>query len=154
MPRTLAREPERDPAELVLTQLRIRESLRAVLEHEAKKNQISLNREIVRRLEESIEAGARLDLSSIRDDMMTAWLRFRDRFLGLELEEEILRAIEAGDLEAARSQVGLLRRKQTEAHRRKAASVTALARANLAAAGSLNVGATVQQPAGAKEAGE
>lgn len=145
----LAREPERDPAELVLTQLRIRESLRAVLEHEAKKNQTSLNKEIVRRLEESLEAGARLDLSSIRDDMLTNWLRFEGRFLELELEEGILTAIESGDLEAARSQVGLLRRKQTEARRRRGAIT-----ATLAPAASMSADLTVLRRAGTKEAGE
>ena len=53
-----------------------------------------------------------MDLSVIRDEMMTIWLRVKDRFLALELEEGILAAIEQGDLEAARAGVRLLRKKQ------------------------------------------
>ena len=75
----------RNPTETVLTQLRIREALRSVLEREAKKNQHPLNREIVRRLEDSVESDAMLDLSVIRDEMTTIWLRVKDRFLALEL---------------------------------------------------------------------
>ena len=111
----------RNPAETVLTQLRIREALRSVLEREAKKNQHSLNREIVRRLEDSVEGGATLDLSVIRDEMTTIWLRVKDRFLALELEEGILAAIEQGDLDAARAGVRLLRQKQAEVARWKTA---------------------------------
>jgi hypothetical protein len=111
----------RDSAETVLTQLRIRESLRSVLEQEAKKNAVSLNREIVRRLEESIEHAAKLDLSAIRDDMMTAWLRFGDRFLARELEEGTIAAIEKGDYEAARSHIMMLGRLDKVSARRKAA---------------------------------
>ena len=113
--------PTRDPAETVLTQLRIRELLRRVLEQEAKKNAVSLNREIVRRLEESIERAAKLDLGAIRDDMMTAWLRFGSRFLQLELEEGTIAAIENGDFEAARSHIMMLRKNQEAEARRKAA---------------------------------
>jgi hypothetical protein len=45
-------------SDLVSPNLRIREELRAKLEHEARTNQISINKEITKRLEKSFENDA------------------------------------------------------------------------------------------------
>jgi hypothetical protein len=108
---------ERKPEELVITNLRLRESLRRALEREAEQHQVSLNKEIINRLEDSLEAGDKLKLSVIAYDMMMAWLRFGDRFLALELEGGIKQAIKNGDLDAARSQLLALEKTQEGARR-------------------------------------
>jgi hypothetical protein len=112
---------ERKPEQTVITNLRIKEALRRQLEREADEHQISLNKEIINRLEDSLEAGAKLELRDIANDMMTNWMRFGKRYLILGLEEDILTAIEDGDLEAARSLVRALRREQEGEARRRAA---------------------------------
>jgi hypothetical protein len=111
---------ERKPEELVITNLRIRESLRRALEREAEQHQISLNKEIINRLEDSLEVGDKLKLSDIANDMTMNWMRFGDRFLALELEEGIKQAIKNGDLDAARSQLLALEKTQEGARRRSA----------------------------------
>jgi hypothetical protein len=111
---------ERKPEELVITNLRIRESLRRALEREAEQHQVSLNKEIINRLEDSVEAGDKLNLSRIAYEMMMNWLRFADRFLALELEEGIKEAIKNGDLDAARSQLLALEKTHEGARRRAA----------------------------------
>jgi hypothetical protein len=113
--------PARNPDEFVVTNLRLRESVRAALETEAKRNGTSLNREMVRRLEDSMEAGAKLQLSTIASDLTVNWLRFGERFLALELEEGMLKAIEDGDLASARAQVFALRQRQEAAARQRTA---------------------------------
>jgi hypothetical protein len=84
---------ERKPTDTVITNLRIKESLRLALEREADKNGVSLNREMSRRLEKSIEGEDNLALNVVGDrlhaicnDMEMKWLRYRERFLERELE--------------------------------------------------------------------
>ena len=88
---------ERKPEELVITNLRIRESLRRALEREAEQHQVSLNKEIINRLEDSLEAGDKLELRAIRADMETIWMRYSEWFSAHELEEGILTALEQRD---------------------------------------------------------
>jgi hypothetical protein len=113
--------PARKLSETVVTNVRIKESLRRALEREAEQHQLSLNKEIINRLEDSLEAGDKLELSWIRADMEINWLRFGERFLALELEEGILTAIEEGDWETARKRVYALRKSQEAAARQRTA---------------------------------
>ena len=114
---------ERKPEELVITNLRIRESLRRALEREAEQHQLSLNKEIINRLEDSLEAGARLEFSTIHADMETAWLRYSEWFTAHELEEGILTALEQRDFELARQRAIALRKTQEAAARRRTAKM-------------------------------
>jgi len=116
--------PARKSAETVITNLRLKESLRAALEHEAKKNDVSLSREMVKRLEQSLESGAKIDLNAIRDelgsiqnDMQLTWLRYAQRFLALELEQEIIPALMRRDFETAYTCAIALKKKQAAAAR-------------------------------------
>ena len=113
----------RKPAETVVTNLQIKESLRSALEREADKNQVSLNREMTRRLEESLENADKLVLHRIRDDMEIIWLRYSERFLELELEQGILTALEQRDYETARRRAITLRKTQANAARQQAAKI-------------------------------
>jgi hypothetical protein len=110
----------RKPAETVVTNLRIKEWLRHALEREAEKHRVSLNREMERRLEDSLQADTERDLAAINADMETNWLRFGERFLVRELEEGILTALEARDYELARKHAIALRRTQADAARKRA----------------------------------
>jgi hypothetical protein len=115
---------DRKPEETVVTNLRIRESLRRELERAAEQHRLSLNKEIINRLEDSLEASTRQstieNISSVANDLLVNWLRFGDRFLALEFEEGIKQAIRNGDLDAARSQLHALE-KTLEGTRRRAA---------------------------------
>jgi hypothetical protein len=107
----------RNPAETVVTNLRIKEALRRALEREAEKHQVSLNKEMVWRLEKSFDDADKLTLHQIVQDLQINWLRFNERFLELEIEEGILTAIDQGDLEAARMAVNALRTARANAAR-------------------------------------
>jgi hypothetical protein len=126
-----ARKPAeaRELAETVVTNLRIKESLRRALELEAQKNQVSLSREMVRRLEESLQSGAKFDLAALTDvrkqmervgdDLLATWLRVKGRFQAREHEEAILQAVEDNDLETAREHALVLRKLQEAAVRKQ-----------------------------------
>jgi Arc-like DNA binding domain len=80
----------RKPADIAHVNLRIREHLRRKLEAEAKRHQVSLNSEVMQRLEASFEDKARNDFTTIAQDislrmtdldqltreMEIAWARF------------------------------------------------------------------------------
>jgi hypothetical protein len=83
----------RKPLDIANINLRIRESLRAKLEREAKKNRTSLNNEIRLRLEDSLEGGAARDLDDIATNMKAVWARYGERFLRLSLEDELAEAL-------------------------------------------------------------
>jgi hypothetical protein len=119
------REP-RKPTQTVVTNLRIREGLRRALELEAQKNEISLSREMVARLEASLTNGAmaslttiRTDLEVLRDEMLVIWLKFKGRILTREHEEGVIAAVEEGDLEGARDHALALRRLQEATARQR-----------------------------------
>jgi hypothetical protein len=63
------------PGDIVQPNLRIREDLRQRLEREARKNQRSLNKEMIRRLERSFEADTVRSLEDIVADLTKALRR-------------------------------------------------------------------------------
>jgi hypothetical protein len=67
----------RKPYTWVQTNLRIKEALRRQIEAAAKKHQVSFNREVIQRLEDSLEIKARKSLVAIAADMEHSWSRFR-----------------------------------------------------------------------------
>jgi hypothetical protein len=83
----------RRPNETVQTNLRIKEALRRKLEREAKRHGISFNKEVMLRIEGSFETGANRDLTEIAEDLKANWLRFGERFLLLDLEEQLAEAL-------------------------------------------------------------
>jgi hypothetical protein len=116
----------RRPTQTVVTNLRIREGLRRALELEAEKNEISLSREMVARLEASLTNGAmaslvaiRNDMEGLRDEMLVIWLKFKGRILAREHEEGVIAAVEDGDLEGARDHALALRRLQEATARQR-----------------------------------
>jgi hypothetical protein len=123
-------EPRR-PTQTIVTNLRIKEGLRRALEIEAEKNETSLSREMVARLEASLLNNAKLDLVSLasiradleglRDEMLAIWLRFKGRIQTREHEDAIITAVEEGDFETARDHVAALRRVQEIAARQRTA---------------------------------
>jgi hypothetical protein len=62
---------------IVQVGLRLRESLRRKLEAAAKEHQVSFNREITARLQDSLEAKTRQSLADIAADMERNWSRMR-----------------------------------------------------------------------------
>jgi hypothetical protein len=107
----------RQPQETVSVTLRIRERLRARLEHEAQRHRFSLNNEIRIRLEDSFERrDAVRSLSDVVDDLQINWARFSARFLRLDLEQQLAEAItQTNDLEKIRTLARLwLRHREQE----------------------------------------
>ena len=83
----------RRPNETVQTNLRIKEGLRRTLEREAQNHGVSFNKEILLRIEASFDSSARRDLDTIAEDMRTSWLRFGERLLLLDLEDQLAEAL-------------------------------------------------------------
>jgi hypothetical protein len=105
----------RQPHEIANINLRIRETLRARLEREAKRHQFSLNNEIRIRLEDSFNRDATRVLDDIANDMQINWLRYSNRFLLLDLGEQLSNAVAAGDMPKAESLARLwLRHREQE----------------------------------------
>ncbi len=57
--------------------LRIREAVRQRVAREAKKNQVSINREMARRIEQSFEIGAIKSIEDVAADLASTWARVR-----------------------------------------------------------------------------
>ena len=68
----------RKPDSWVQVNLRIKEELRLKLEREAKQHQVSFNRELITRLQDSLDTKARQSLEGIAADMERSWSRFRE----------------------------------------------------------------------------
>jgi len=101
----MPRRPD-DPVSLVL---RIRERLRARIEHHAKAHQTSINNEIRVRLENSFHAEATRSLDEIAVDMTRGWERYGERFLRLQLEDDLIAAMaKSADPEVAKAAQVLL----------------------------------------------
>jgi hypothetical protein len=83
----------RQATETVQVNLRIKEALRRRLEREAEKHQISLNKEMQLRLEDSLRQEAVRGLDDIRADMEAVWLRYSERHLLLSLEDSLAEAL-------------------------------------------------------------
>jgi hypothetical protein len=65
----------RKPSDIVSPNLRIRESLRSRLAKAAKQNDVSINREMINRLEASFDLKARLELEALREHLNNVTLR-------------------------------------------------------------------------------
>lgn len=98
-------------SKIVDIKIRLREPLRAKIEAAAKRNVVSMNAEMVRRLEHTFEKQTLGNLQDIAEDMKLVWEKYGNRFLKLELADEILTAIESGDLEAARRAARVYRKR-------------------------------------------
>jgi ribosomal protein L18E len=65
----------RKPSDIVSPNLRIREDLRRRLEKAAKKNRVSINREMINRLTDSFELKAQFSLEELASHMKDTWER-------------------------------------------------------------------------------
>jgi hypothetical protein len=84
----------RHPNDIVQIGLRLRESLRRKLEREADNHRISLNAEIVLRLQDSFEErDARRSLHSIVTQMDRAWSQYEHYLAASRLEDELFEAL-------------------------------------------------------------
>jgi hypothetical protein len=59
--------------------LRVRPQMRQRLYQEARKNCVSVNAEISRRLQESLEAGAARSVEIVATELTTAWANWKDQ---------------------------------------------------------------------------
>ena len=93
----------RKPHDIAHVNLRIPESLRSKIERAAKKHHTSLNTEMQLRLHDSFEKpeAAHRTLSDILMDMEMHWGRYADRFLCLDLAEELANAVLKHDPQTA-----------------------------------------------------
>jgi hypothetical protein len=93
----------RRPTDILQIGLRLREGLRRKLENAAKKRRVSLNSEMLFRLEDSFETpdATRRTVSDLLMDIETHWGLYADRFLSLALAEELAKAVLAQDPQAA-----------------------------------------------------
>lgn len=85
----------RKPSDIVQPNLRIREELRRRLERAATKNRVSLNVEMTRRLERSLDQEANISIAANASHLDTLTLRFSDAFDGLNKQGDLVRAAEA-----------------------------------------------------------
>ena len=69
--------PARKPLATVQVGLRLREELRARVAREARKNGVPLNREMARRIEESLEVGAMRSIEEVAAELASTWARVR-----------------------------------------------------------------------------
>jgi hypothetical protein len=119
MPRGRKSVKAQQPSDRVITNLILRKALRDRLQTEADAHQNSLSREMVSRLEQSLELGPKKSLADLTaslnetwDNLLSTLLLFKGRVLMREHTESVLAAVEAGDLEAARTHLMMLRRMQ------------------------------------------
>jgi hypothetical protein len=85
----------RKPSDIVQPNLRIREELRRRLEKEATKNRVSLNVEMTRRLERSLDQEHQLTSAGIAADLSNLWDRYGPAFEQLNRQGDLIRATEA-----------------------------------------------------------
>jgi hypothetical protein len=107
-------------ADWVQVNLRIRNELHRRLEREARANGASLNNEMRVRLERSLEAESLRTVNNIVDDMEINWHRYAERFMALDLGEDILKALEDRDFAKARALALALRKGQERIARERA----------------------------------
>ena len=81
--------------ETVHLSLRLQERLRQRLERAAHDHNISLNKEIHLRLEDSFTSETSRNLDKIVADLEICWLRFSARFLRLDLEDTLAEKLAA-----------------------------------------------------------
>ena len=100
---------ERKPEELVITNLNSANHSAECSSARLSSIRSRSNKEIINRLTGSLEGGDKLELSAIRADMETIWLRYSEWFAEHELEEGILTALEQRDFELAHRRAIALR---------------------------------------------
>jgi hypothetical protein len=83
----------RRPHDLANINLRIRESLRAKIEREAKRHHFSLNNEIRIRLEDSLARDTARGLDDIAYDLKVNYARLQHRYQVLELGDALAAAV-------------------------------------------------------------
>jgi hypothetical protein len=105
----------RKPAETVQVNLRIKEGMRRQLEREAHAHRVSLNKEMLLRLEDSFEKTAKRDLDDIASNMAAVWAHYGKRLLLLRLEDDLAKALaKTKDPEIANLAAAWLRLKERE----------------------------------------
>ena len=85
----------RKPADIVQPNLRIREGLRRELKREADKNRVSLNVEMVRRLERSLDQEDLLTAATVAADLNNLHGRYGPLLHELNKQGDLIRAAEA-----------------------------------------------------------
>jgi hypothetical protein len=80
--------------DVVQINLRIREKMRRQLEKAAAKRQVSLNYEMVSRIQETFDGKSLFDLDMVTEEMKNAWARYAEPFHALNLQGNLLRATE------------------------------------------------------------
>ncbi len=99
--------------------LRIDESLHRRLRKAADAKGMTLNAEILWRLERTFEQDSLRTIEAVSADLEICWARFGDRFSARELDDEILMALENRNFDRARSLAIVLRKNQEAAARRR-----------------------------------
>ena len=107
----------RKPTATAQLKLRIREDLRRRLEAAAKKRAVSLNSELVWRLQQSLDRESLITLNEISEDMKNAWERYGNAFIDrdasgdqISATEELLKQIDLQDPRAIAAAVAEARR--------------------------------------------
>jgi hypothetical protein len=67
----------KQPSDTVRTVLRLREGVRQRVEREARKNQCSLNMEMARRIEQSLEAGPVKSIEAVATELPGTWASWK-----------------------------------------------------------------------------
>lgn len=76
-------------ARLIQPKLRVRDDLYRRIERTAKKRGVSVNYEMTSRLERSFDHDAARTLEMVGADIKLSWAKFGERFLLLELEDQV-----------------------------------------------------------------
>jgi hypothetical protein len=126
MPTKRRAKAQAKPRSTIQVNLRLDPSLRLRLEREAARHQTNFNNELRVRLEQSLEVAqpTRL-LSDIASDIEINWHRFGDRFLELQLGEDILVALEDRNCDKAIALATVLRKTQALGAQRRAEKMAA-----------------------------
>jgi hypothetical protein len=84
----------RKPSDVVQLKIRLREHQRRRLEREAKRRGVSLSYEMTSRIERSFEQENVRGIDVIRADMETAWARYGDAMHRLNMQGDLVQAVE------------------------------------------------------------
>jgi hypothetical protein len=82
----------RKPSAVLQYKLRIREDLRQQIEKAAKKDGVSANFEMVRRLKDSFGRESLLSIANVAQDMTILWARYGEALHELEKQGDLMRA--------------------------------------------------------------
>jgi hypothetical protein len=84
----------RKAVDTVQINLRLKEGLRRRVAREADRNKVSMTKQILLFIEDSLERQDRFELSQIREDMHQTWERCATAFHQLNKQGDLLRALE------------------------------------------------------------